>query len=676
MLHTLVLEIACTGLAPGLAPGLAKVGLLGFDPPMSDRPSTPPVSGPEKGAGLILQLARNLSEGPGVYRMIGRIAASGDGEADTEPQVLYVGKAKNLKKRVLSYTQPGRLSPRIQRMVAATEEMEFVTTHTESEALLLEANLIKQLSPRYNILLRDDKSFPEILVESGHAFPRILKHRGARKAKGTYFGPFASVWAVNETLAFLQRAFLLRTCSDSVFEGRTRPCLLYQIKRCAGPCVGRISEPEYAALVDQSSAFLGGKSQQLQKQLASQMQDASDAKAFEAAALLRDRIRALTRIQSHQDINPGTVVEADVVALFMDGEGGRGRASVQVFFIRGGRNFGNRAYYPTQAAGETPEVVLEAFLGQFYANHPPPREVLVSHRPSESALLTEILTQRAGRKVRLSQPTRGDRAGLVRHALENAKSALVRKRAEAQAQEKMLEGLSEALGLETTPERIEVYDNSHISGTKAVGAMIVAGPEGFRKNAYRKFNIKSDIAPGDDYAMMREVLSRRFTRALKAAAKEGHQPGDWPDLVLIDGGKGQLGVVEAVFAELGITDVALAAISKGPDRNAGREQIHQPGASAPLVLDHRDPVLYFLQRIRDEAHRFAIGSHRARRKGAIRRSSLDDIPGIGAKRKKALLHHFGSASAVEDAGLSDLATVDGISSRTAQRIYDWFHNAS
>ncbi len=617
-----------------------------------------------KGVGLIAALAQNLPSAPGVYRMLG---------AGDSAQVLYVGKAKNLKKRVLSYTRPGKLSPRIGRMVGQTHDMEFVTTHTEAEALLLEANLIKKLSPRYNILLRDDKSFPEILVEAGHKFARVIKHRGAHRAKGDYFGPFASAWAVNETITTLQRAFLLRTCSDAVFSSRTRPCLLFQIKRCSGPCVGKINQGDYSELVAQASEFLKGRSQKIQKSMAAHMQAASDNQEFEQAASLRDRIRALTRIQGHQDINPGNIIDADVIALHQDG----GRACVQVFFFRGGRNFGNRAFYPAGSAGETPSVVLEAFLGQFYSAHTPPPEVLLSHSLVESGdgvVMKDALSARAGRKVTIKAPTRGDRRRLTAHALENARGALLRKKVENETQEKLLSGLAKKLKLEQSPERIEVYDNSHVSGTKAVGAMIVAGAEGFRKNAYRKFNIKGPLAPGDDYAMMREVLTRRFSRAIKQAGNEAQdEKWDLPELVIVDGGKGQLSVAMEVFADLGIEDVALCAISKGPDRNAGRELIHQPGVASPLILDERDPILYFLQRIRDEAHRFAIGTHRARRAKSLVRSGIDDIPGIGPGRKKALLHHFGSIGAVKDAGLNDLEAVKGISGSSARRIYDWFH---
>ncbi|MDH5488682.1 MAG: excinuclease ABC subunit UvrC [Rhodospirillaceae bacterium] len=648
----------------------------------------------EQGRELIASLARNLPSGPGVYRMIGS-EAPGVGSS-AAGLVLYVGKAKNLKKRVLSYTNQGKLSPRIQRMVCETRGMEFVTTHTEAEALLLEANLIKKLRPRYNILLRDDKSFPEIAVEKTHDFPRVIKHRGVRNANCSYFGPFASTWAVNETITTLQRAFLLRTCSDAVYSSRTRPCLLYQIKRCSGPCVGKISKRDYSLLVGQATEFLKGKSRKIQKSLADEMQKASDAQKFEQAAQFRDRIKALTRIQGHQDINPGTVVDADVVAIHQedgkDGseQSGRGaKACVQVFFFRGGRNFGNRAFYPAHTAGETPAAVLEAFMGQFYSTHTPPPEILLSHNLASgdaAKVMASALSERAEKKVTIKVPSRGDRARLVAHALENARGALARKKSENETHEQLLAALAQTLGIDQPLERIEVYDNSHVSGTNQVGVMIVTGPEGFVRGAYRKFNIKGAIQPGDDYAMMREVLSRRFTRAMKgqqalegALSKEkeknwgGLKNWDMPDLVVIDGGKGQLGVAMDVFADLGIGGVALSAISKGPERNAGREQIHMPGKSKPLILDERDPVLYFLQRIRDEAHRFAIGSHRKKRSKSLTRSGIDDIPGVGPGRKKALLQHFGSSSGIKEAGLSDLEGVKGISSSTAKRIYDWFH---
>ncbi len=617
------------------------------------------------GVAVIEGHLRTLPAGPGVYRMINR---AGD--------VLYVGKAKNLRKRVVSYTKLARQPNRLRRMVSETASMEFVTTHTEAEALLLEANLIKRLKPRYNILLRDDKSFPAILVTGDHEFPQVLKHRGSRARKGDYFGPFASAWAVNETLATLQRAFLLRSCTDAVFAARTRPCLLHQIKRCSAPCVGRIDAPHYNALVEQAREFLTGGSQAIQRQLAQLMQEASDRLEFEAAAQLRDRIQALTRVQAHQDVNLRGVGTADVIAAHQAG----GQTCIQVFFIRAGSNYGNRAYFPSHARDEELDEVLEAFLGQFYASHPPPPTLLLSHRPPHAALVSEALSVRAGRRVSLVVPERGEKHAVVLHAAANARDALARRLAESTTQRQLLEGLAAALDLDAPPRRIEVYDNSHIGGTQAVGAMIVAGPEGFMKSAYRKFNIRGGdaaapedeaMAPGDDYAMMREVLTRRFSRALKDDPERRRE--QWPDLVLIDGGAGQLGIAQEVFAELGIDDVAVAAIAKGPERNAGRERIFLPGRP-PISPAPRDPVLYFLQRLRDEAHRFAIGTQRARRTQRLGKSALDAIPGIGAKRKKALLHHFGSTGAVAEAGRADLEAVEGINREIANKIYEWFHS--
>ena len=588
---------------------------------------------------------------------------------NADGDVLYVGKAKNLKKRVTSYTKVDRLGVRIRRMVAQTAAMEFVTTHTEAEALLLEANLIKRLKPRYNILLRDDKSFPSILVTTDHPYPQVLKHRGAQTRKGDYFGPFASAWAVNQTLTVLQRAFLLRSCSDSVFAARTRPCLLHQIKRCSAPCVGRIGEADYAELVAESHAFLRGDSQRIQRLLAQRMEEASQALAFEEAAEYRDRIRALTTVQSHQDINLGGVGEADVIAAHQDG----GQTCVQVFFFRAGSNYGNRAYFPNHAQGEEVAIVLEAFIGQFYADRKPPPLLLLSHRLPNHGLIAEALSVHGGRRVRVTAPQRGGKLKLIAHALDNAREALARRLSENASQRRLIEGLTQALDREDPPERIEVCDNSHVSGTSAVGAMIVAGPEGLVKNAYRKYTIRggeAGAAAGDDYAMMREVLTRRFSRALKEDPERAR--GQWPGLVLIDGGAGQLGVALQVFEALGVNDVAVAAIAKGPQRNAGRERIFVPGRE-PLVLDARDPVLHFLQRLRDEAHRFAIGTHRAKRSGRITHSTLDEIAGIGARRKKALLHHFGSLRAVAQAGRADLEAVEGISRSTANKIYEWFH---
>ena len=622
----------------------------------------------ETGVAVIEAHVRTLPGSPGVYRMI-----------NADGKVLYVGKAKSLKKRVAAYTKPDRQSTRIRRMIFETASMEFVTTHTEAEALLLESNLIKRYAPRYNILLRDDKSFPAILVTADHDFPQVLKHRGAHSRKGDYFGPFASAWAVNEALAVLQRAFLLRSCTDTVFSTRTRPCLLFQIKRCAAPCVGRIDKEAYAELVGQARRFLSGDSQAIQRELAGRMQQASNTQAYEEAAQFRDRIRALTRIQAHQDINLAGVGEADVVAAHQDG----GVTCVQVFFFRTGANCGNRSYFPAQARDADAATVLEAFLGQFYAKTQPPRTVFISHDLPNHDLVAEALSVRVGRRVRVVHPRRGDKRKLVDHALTNAREALGRRMAESASQRRLLDGLAEVLGLEASPERIEVYDNSHVSGTKAVGGMIVAGVEGLNKSAYRKFTMKGaaaesadggsggEYAPGDDYAMMREVLTRRFSRALKE--DPDRSGGQWPDLVLIDGGRGHLGIAEQVFADIGIDDIALAAIAKGPDRNAGRERIYLPGRIEPLTLESRNPVLYFLQRLRDEAHRFAIGTHRQKRSKALTRSVLDDIPGVGARRKKALLHHFGGPDAIAQAGHADLAAVDGISKHLAATIYDWFH---
>ena len=622
---------------------------------------------PAAGATVIDGYLKTLPSAPGVYRMI-----------NTKGDVLYVGKAKNLKKRVASYTRPDRQPNRTRRMIAETASMEFVTTHTEAEALLLEANLIKRYRPRYNILLRDDKSFPSILLTGDHAFPQVLKHRGAESRKGNYYGPFASVWAVNEALATLQRAFLLRSCTDTVFANRTRPCLLHQIKRCSAPCVGRISEAEYGASVEHARAFLAGGSQKIQRHFSRLMQDASDAEEYEKAAGYRDRIRALTRIQAHQDINLKGVGDADVIGAHQAG----GQTCIQVFFFRAGANFGNRAYFPSHAREKDATAVLEAFLGQFYAKALPPKTILVSHPPPNRKLLAEALSVRVGRNVSLVWPQRGDKRNLINHVLANAREALARRMAESASQRRLLEGLAQALDLDGAPERIEVFDNSHVSGAKAVGALIVAGPEGLMKKAYRKFTIRGAkqsgapagndgrFSPGDDYAMMREVLSRRFSRALKE--ESDRTAGTWPDLVLVDGGKGQLGVALEVFEDLGIEGVTVAAIAKGPDRHAGRERIYLPGCE-PLTLPPRDPVLFFLQRLRDEAHRFAIGAHRDKRSKSLTRSLLDDIPSIGAKRKKALLHHFGAAKAVTEAGRADLEAVDGISKATANRIYEWFH---
>ncbi len=611
-----------------------------------------------RGAAIIEDHLSRLPGNPGVYRML-----------NSKGEALYVGKAKNLKKRVLAYTRAERLPLRLQRMVSETHTLEVVTTHTEVEALLLEANLIKKLAPRYNILLRDDKSFPYILITGDHPFAQIVKHRGARNRKGEYFGPFASAGAVNQTLAQLQRAFLLRSCTDSVFSSRSRPCLLFQIKRCSAPCVDRISKEDYAALVAEARSFLSGRSQQVQKALVKQMEEAALEMNYEEAAVFRDRIRALSSVQARQDINSIDLEDADVVALHQAG----GDCCIQVFFFRSGCNFGNRAFFPTHTQDQSPEEVLAAFLAQFYEDKVPPREVMLSHplATEDQPLIAEALALRAGRKVQITVPQRGDRRKMVQHAYDNAREALGRRLAESSATRKLLEGVCDLFGLDASPERIEVYDNSHIQGTNAVGGMIVAGPDGFNKNAYRKFNIKgADIAPGDDFAMMKEVLTRRFKRA-KDEEAEGDR-SNWPDLVLIDGGAGQLKVVAELMEEMGVTDVALVSIAKGQDRDAGRERFHQTGKPS-FSLPPNDPVLYYLQRLRDEAHRFAIGTHRAKRSAAIGRSPLDDVAGIGPARKKALLNRFGSARGVSEAGLSDLAGVEGISQAMAKKIYDHFH---
>lgn len=623
---------------------------------------------PPAGAALIQSRLATMPMSPGVYRMLG-----------AKGEFLYVGKARNLKKRVANYVHVTRLGPRLRRMVQDTVALEIVTTHTEAEALLLEANLIKRHKPRYNIVLRDDKSLPGILVTGDHAFPQVLKHRGAQSRPGDYFGPFASAWSVNRTLVALQRAFLLRSCSDAVFAARTRPCLLHQIKRCSAPCVGRIGEADYANLVDEARGFLRGESQRIQQDLARKMEAAAEALDFEEAARYRDRIRALTAVQSHQDINLEGIGEADVVAAYQAG----GQTCIEVFFFRAGCNYGNRAYFPSHAESASAGAVISAFLGQFYADRKPPPCVFLSHTLPDQAVIAEALSVHAGRRVQLITPQRGAKVKLIEHALNNAREELGRRIAESASQRRLLEALARALQLDAPPARIEVFDNSHVSGSDAIGAMIVAGAEGFIKNAYRKFTIRRrDAAPGDDYAMMREVLSRRFSRGRAEPAPEPLPGGEpeagersaeqWPDLVLIDGGPGQLAVALEVFADLGVHGVALAAIAKGPERNAGRERVHRPG-QPPLILEPRSPVLYFLQRLRDEAHRFAIGTHRARRSSKLSRSVLDEIPGIGAARKKALLHHFGSARAVSRAGRGDIEAVPGISRAMANKIYDWFH---
>jgi excinuclease ABC subunit C len=646
---------------------------------------------------------------PGVYRMI-------DGRGD----VLYVGKAKNIKKRIAAYARPTGLDTRIERMIALTRTLEFVVTRTETEALLLEANLIKRLRPRFNVTLRDDKSFPYILITSDHWAPQILKHRGARSRPGQYYGPFASVWAVNRTVNALQRAFLLRSCSDPFFESRTRPCLLYQIKRCSAPCTKEIEFSDYAALVREANAFLSGRSKTVKDQLAAAMENASTALDFEHAAIYRDRLAALSAIQSQQGINPRTVEEADVFAVHQQG----GFTCVEVFFFRTGQNWGNRAYFPKADKSLGPGEVLSAFLAQFYDDKPPPRLILISHAIEDRALLAEALATKSGHKVEISLPQRGEKKDLMAHALANAREALGRKLAETSSQQKLLDQLAETFALPRPPRRIEVYDNSHIQGTNAVGAMIVAGPEGFRKKDYRKFNIRStELTPGDDFAMMREVLERRFKRLMNEAprlpsplAGEGGVPqsgapgegpgipveagilepspdlallglpppqggredeGDdspWPDLVLIDGGLGQLNAARDVLAGLG-AEVPLVAIAKGPDRDAGRETFFLPGRDS-FKLPPRDPVLYFVERLRDEAHRFAVGSHRTRRARDMREAGLQEIAGIGPTRKRALLHHFGTLKAIERAAVTDLMQVEGISAETARRIYEFFHEGA
>ncbi len=616
------------------------------------------------GTEVIAAAVKNLPNAPGVYRMI-----------DEKGDVLYVGKARSLKKRVTSYARLAGQSSRIARMIRATVTMDFVRTRTETEALLLEANLIKRLRPRFNVNFRDDKSFPYILIAEDHDAPAIMKHRGARRRKGSYFGPFASAGAVGRTVNTLQRAFLIRTCSDAVYASRTRPCLLYQIKRCSAPCTGEITLDDYRLLVDEAKAFLSGESRQVRAELAEAMETASGELDFETAALYRDRLAALSHIQSHQGINPHGVEEADVVAVHQDG----GTWSIQVFFFRTGQNWGNRAYFPKADRSLDAAAVLEAFLAQFYYDKPTPKLVLVSTDFPERALLEAALSERAGHRITIAVPQRGEKRELVEHAAANAREALARRIAETSSQAKLLAGLAEAFGLPAPPQRVEVYDNSHVMGTNAVGAMIVAGPEGFAKDHYRKFNIRADdIVPGDDTGMMREVMRRRFARLLKEAGPRGEGRGEsdtlgpWPDLVLVDGGKGQLSAASAVLAELGIEDLPIVSIAKGRDRDAGRETFFTAGRE-PFMLPHRDPVLYFVQRLRDEAHRFAIGSHRARRSKEMRQNPLDDIAGVGPSRKRALLHHFGTAKAVSRAGIEDLMAVEGVSRGLAETIYDHFH---
>ena len=635
------------------------------------------------GRAAIVRYAKLAPSRPGVYRMI-------DGRGD----VLYVGKAKNVKKRVQAYARPTGLDTRIERMIAATRTLEFVVTRTETEALLLEANLIKRLRPRFNVVLRDDKSFPYILITSDHWAPQILKHRGARARPGRYYGPFASVWAVNRTVNALQRAFLLRSCSDPFFESRTRPCLLHQIKRCSAPCTKEIDFADYSMLVREANAFLSGRSKTVKDELAEEMEKASAALDFERAAIYRDRLAALSAIQSHQGVNPRGVEDADVFALHQQG----GFSCVEVFFFRTGQNWGNRAYFPKADRSLGPSEILSAFLAQFYDDKPPPRLIMISHEIADRELLAEALCTKVGHRIEIMVPRRGEKKDLIEHALANAREALGRKLAETTSQEKLLRQLAETFGLPRVPRRIEVFDNSHIQGSNAVGAMIVAGPEGFRKSGYRKFNIRSaDLTPGDDFAMMREVLERRFKRLLAEAPRallssvlaslerplperereeeeEEEAESPWPDLVLIDGGQGQLNAAREVLEPLG-AKVPLIAIAKGPDRDAGRETFFVPGRE-PFRLPPRDPVLYFVERLRDEAHRFAVGSHRTRRARDLREAGLQEIAGIGPTRKRALLHHFGTLKAIERASITDLIQVDGISAETARRIYAFFHDGA
>ena len=626
-----------------------------------------------KGVEVIRAFVKHLPNQPGVYRMMNE---AGD--------VLYVGKARSLKKRVTNYAQGRGHTNRIARMVRETATMEFVTTRTETEALLLEANLIKRLKPRFNVLMRDDKSFPYILISGDHEAPAIMKHRGARARKGDYFGPFASAGAVGRTINALQRAFLLRTCTNATYESRTRPCLLYQIKRCSAPCTGEISLADYAGLVAEAKDFLSGRSQAVKAHMAEAMQAASGELDFERAAIYRDRLAALSHVQSHQGINPQSVEEADVFAIHADG----GLACIQVFFFRTGQNWGNRAYFPRADAGLEPGEILGAFISQFYDDKPTPRLILVSTDFEDRELLAEALSTRAERKITIQVPQRGEKKDLVEHVAQNAREAHGRHLSETASQARLLDGLAQTFGLPRPPRRIEVYDNSHIMGTNAVGGMIVAGPEGFVKSQYRKFNIRStDITPGDDFGMMREVMLRRFSRLIREHGEEAPKPGEateddaavetgfpaWPDLILIDGGQGQMTKVRAVLDELGIADkVTAIGVAKGMDREAGRERFFMLGRQ-PFTLPPRDPVLYFVQRLRDEAHRFAIGSHRARRKKEMVKNPLDEIPGIGPTRKRALLMHFGTAKAVSRAAIEDLRAVEGISAATAELIYNHFH---
>ena len=607
----------------------------------------------------VIQAYLNTLDGsPGVYRML-----------DHESRVLYVGKARNLRARVSNYARLSGHSGRIARMISMTTSMMFLTTRTETEALLLEQNLIKQLKPKFNVLLRDDKSFPNILVTAEHDYPQIKKHRGAKKEKGSYYGPFASAGAVNRTLNQLQRVFLLRDCSNSMFESRTRPCLQFQIKRCSAPCVGKISPTDYQQTVSDAEKFLNGKSTDIQGRLAKDMALASEEMEFERAAALRDRIKALTQVQTTQGINPKGVSEADIIALHLDS----GQACVQVFFIRANQNWGNHDYYPRVGPDVDAAEVLEAFVGQFYDTREPPKQVILSNDIENLDLMADALSIKLGRKVEVLVPKRGEKADLVDGAMRNARESLARKMAETASQVRLLKGVAEAFDLPASPKRIEVYDNSHISGTNAVGGMIVAGPDGFMKNQYRKFNIKGeDITPGDDFGMMKEVLTRRFKRLLKE--DPDRERGMWPDLLLIDGGAGQVSAVREIMQKYGVGDIPMVGVAKGEDRDAGKEEFYRTGQH-PFALRHNDPVLYFIQRMRDEVHRFAIGTHRAKRSKAIGATPLDDIAGVGAARKRAMLAHFGSAKAVARANLADLEAVNGVSKALAQKVYDYFQTS-
>ncbi len=610
----------------------------------------------ERGAEAIRNVVRKLPTRPGVYRML-----------DARGDVLYVGKARALKNRVTNYTQVARLPQRLQRMVSQTRAMEIVTTTSEAEALLLEAQLIKRYRPPYNVLLRDDKSFPFILLRMDHDFPRVQKHRGARRAKGRYYGPFASAGSVAKTLNALQKTFLLRSCTDSFFANRSRPCLLYQIKRCSAPCVGRIGTEEYAGLVSDAQDFLEGRSTAVQKRLGDAMTKSAEAMDFEQAAVLRDRLKSLTFIQGSQSVHADGLGDADVFALAAKG----GQLCVAGFFIRGGQNWGHRSFFPAHVAGVPEAEVMASFLMQFYEGVPPPRTILVDREPAEMTLLAEALGEVAERKVEISVPQRGNRRRLLEQAVRNAGEELDRRLAESSSQAKLGRELAELFDLENPPQRIEIYDNSHIQGTNALGAMVVAGPEGWIKGAYRKFNIKrAETMPGDDFAMMREVFQRRFARALEEDPER--TKGEWPDLVLIDGGKGQVSAVASVFAELGIDDLPFVGVAKGPYRNAGRETFYWPDGRE-FTLPPNNAALFYIQRLRDEAHRFAIGAHRAKRSKALGSSPLDEVPGIGPSRKKALLMHFGTARAVRGASLEDLQKAPGVSAAVAQAVHDFYH---